>query len=93
VWNCRTRRSSIFTHGLFSNVVTIYGAVAEVCIMCGVIYIPIFQSVDAFQTRDLRGVFWLPQFTYAGYIFAYNEAVKWAVRNRPGSWVATYLAW
>jgi hypothetical protein len=93
IWNCRTRSASIFTHGLFSNVVTVYGGVCEIAIACAVIYIPAFQREDAFQTADLSGVFWLPHFIYAGYIFGYNEAVKWAVRNRPGGWVATHLAW
>ncbi len=93
IWNCRTRSASIFKHGLFSNVVTVYGAVAEIAIMCCVIYIPVFQTVTAFQTVDLHGVFWLPQFVYAGFIFSYNESVKWAVRNKPNSWVARNLGW
>jgi hypothetical protein len=93
IWNCRTRSASIFTHGLFSNVVTVYGGVCEIAIACAVIYVPAFQREDAFQTADLGGVFWLPHFIYAGYIFGYNEAVKWAVRNRPGGWVATHLGW
>ena len=93
VWNCRTRSVSIFTHGIFSNAVTVYGVVAEVAIACAVIYIPAFQSTDAFQTRSLHGTFWLPHFIYAGYIFGYNEAVKWFIRNRPHGKVAQLLAW
>jgi sodium/potassium-transporting ATPase subunit alpha len=93
IWNCRTRSTSIFTHGLFTNVVTIYGAVAAVAIMCAVIYIPVFHSINAFQTRNLGGMFWLPQFIYMGYIFGYNEFVKYFVRNRPGGWVAENLGW
>ena len=93
IWNCRTRSTSVFAHGLFSNVVTIYGCVTEVAIMCAVIYVPIFQRPSAFQSWDLRGYFWLPQFIYGAYIFAFNEGVKWAQRNAPHGWVATHLAW
>ena len=93
IWNCRTRTVSIFTHGLFSNVVTVYGFFIEIAIAAAVIYVPAFQTVDAFQTADLSGVFWTPHFIYAGYIFAYNEAVKYFVRTRPQSWVARYLGW
>lgn len=28
-----------------------------------------------------------------GYIFAFNEGMKWCVRNRPDSFVARYLSW
>jgi sodium/potassium-transporting ATPase subunit alpha len=93
IWNCRTRTASIFSHGLFSNVVMLYGGVTEIAIMCAVIYVPVFQRMDAFQTRDLLGVYWLPQFAYAGFIFAYNEGVKWAVRAMPRGWVARHLSW
>ena len=73
--------------------VTIYGGVAEICIMCAVIYIPVFQRPSAFQTADLGGIFWTPHFIYAVFIFSYNESVKFCVRNYPLGWVARYLAW
>lgn len=93
IWNCRTRTTSIFTHGIFSNVVTVYGAAAEMAIMCAVIYIPAFQQPSAFQTYPLHGVFWLPQFIYLGWIFGYNEAVKYAIRKNPQGQVARWLGW
>jgi sodium/potassium-transporting ATPase subunit alpha len=93
IWNCRTRVASCFTHGLFSNVVTLYGGVTEIAIACAVIYVPVLQRSNAFQTRDLHGEFWLPQLAFALYIFAYNEGVKWCVRHRPAGWVATRLSW
>ena len=93
IWNCRTRSASIYSHGLLSNVVTIYGGATEIAIACAVIYIPAFQKPDAFQTADLRGYFWLPHFVYMFYIFGYNETVKWFARNRPQSFVARNMAW
>lgn len=93
IWACRTRIVSLFQQGVFSNVVTIYGAVTAVGIMVGVIYIPAFHIADAFQTMQLRGWFWLPHFAYGIYILSYNEFVKWFVRNRPHSFVAQYMGW
>lgn len=93
IWNCRTRTVSLFTHGVFSNIVTVYGWVLEIAIAAAVIYVPVFQTQDAFQTANLPGIFWTPHLIYAVYIFAYNETVKWFVRARPTSWVARYLGW
>jgi magnesium-transporting ATPase (P-type) len=84
---------SIFKHGLFTNVVAIYGALASIFIACLVIYVPVFHRSDAFQTGSLKPLFWTPHFVFAVYIFALNEGIKWAARNRPDSWVARYLAW
>lgn len=61
IWNCRTRTVSIVSHGLFTNVVTIYGVIAEVAIAVGVVYIPAFhssQNTDSFQTAFLPGIYW-----------------------------------
>ncbi len=93
IWNCRARSVSILTQGLLSNIVCIYAVVAELAIMAAVIYIPIFQKPDAFQTRQLNGFYWLPHFVYCGYIFTYNEGVKYCVRNHPQGWVARFLGW
>lgn len=76
IWNCRTRTTSIFKQGLFTNVVTMYGVGCEVAIMAAVIYIPAFQNASAFQTYPLHGIYWLPHLIYLGWIFSYNETVK-----------------
>ena len=62
-------------------------------VAAGVIYIPAFQRPSAFQTADLGGIFWTPHFIYAGFIFGYNEAVKYCVRNYTQGWVAVNLGW
>jgi hypothetical protein len=53
----------------------------------------VFHRPQAFRTAALSPLFWAPHFAFGVYIFAYNESVKWAVRNRPRSWVARHLAW
>ena len=93
IWNCRTRVVSIFTHGITGNIVTIYGAVAEIAIACAVVYIPAFNQANAFQTLPVHGIFWLPHFIFMAFIFSYNETVKWYVRNQPQSRVARWLGW
>ena len=80
-------------HGLFANVVAVYGAIAEVAIAALVVYLPAFHRGTAFQTAALRPLLWTPHFAFAVYIFVYNEGVKRAIRRRPDSWVATHLGW
>jgi magnesium-transporting ATPase (P-type) len=93
IWNARTRVESIFTHGLFANVVSIYGALAAVFIACLVVYVPVFHRPTAFETGSLGALFWTPHLAFGVYIFALNEWLKWTARNRPESWVARRLAW
>ena len=93
IWNCRTRVESIFRHGLFSNVVTVYGALSAIFVACFVVYLPPFHRPNAFQTTALSALLWVPHFVFGAYIFTYNEAVKWAVRHRPRSWAARRLGW
>jgi magnesium-transporting ATPase (P-type) len=93
IWCCRTRTESIFSHGLFANLATLYGCVAELAIACFVVYLPAFHNPQAFQTAALKPLLWAPQFAFGAFIFAYNEAVKACVRRRPHGWVARYLQW
>ena len=58
IHNTRTRATSIFSHGLFSNIVTLYGCAAEIAIAAAVVYIPVFQQAAAFQTFPVQGIFW-----------------------------------
>ena len=83
----------MFTHGLLSNVVTIYGCLTEIGIVVAVIYIPAFHAVDSFQTQSLHGVFWLPHLIYGVYITAYNELIKYLIRKDPNGKVAQYFSW
>ena len=84
---------SIFSHGLFANVVAVYGAIAEIAIAAFIIYLPAFHRPTAFQTATLRPLLWTPHFAFGLYIFVYNEGVKWCIRNRPNSWIGTHLGW
>lgn len=40
VWAARTRKESIFVHGLFRNKVTLVGVVVEIALLCLYIYTP-----------------------------------------------------
>lgn len=93
VWNCRTRVDSVFTRGIFSNVVTSYGAALAVLIAVVIVYVPELHHEDAFATTDPRPEIWLPHLAYAGFTFGYNECVKWCARRRPASWIARNLSW
>lgn len=47
---------------------------------------------DAFNTRPVPAQYVAPAIGFAGLIFAYDEARKWAVRRYPKSWIAK-IAW
>jgi sodium/potassium-transporting ATPase subunit alpha len=93
LWNVRTRAASAFTHGVRSNKVAIYGTAFAILYMVGVIYIPAFHVHDAFQTAFLHGYFWLPQLASCLFLFAYNETVKYFIRNAPRGFVAKNFGW
>jgi len=81
IFTCRTRRTSIFKAGLFSNEITIYGCVTSLTIMVCAIYVSELQSPDLFGSSAPLAQSWLPTFIYAVWIFAISELIKYNARN------------
>ncbi len=54
IWLCKTRRSSIFTHGLFRNPVTLIGTVISIFVILVIVYVP--QLHSTFWTNNLHGI-------------------------------------
>jgi sodium/potassium-transporting ATPase subunit alpha len=46
IWTCRTVKTSIFVHGLFTNMVTNFGVFIALCLGLIVVYMPGVQTVS-----------------------------------------------
>jgi len=42
IWMCKTRRVSVFTHGITHNLIMIYGAAIQLAILALIVYVPFF---------------------------------------------------
>jgi sodium/potassium-transporting ATPase subunit alpha len=91
VWVCKTRVVSVFTHGLFGNLITIWGGVFALFIAAFFVYIPGVQAI--FFTGTLDGALWTCSIAYGAYILLYTEGAKWQLRKNPEGFVAKWLAW
>ncbi|GAB9476274.1 putative hydrolase [Globisporangium polare] len=94
VWMCKTRRISIFRHGIFNNIVMVYGTLLSVTLAVILVYVP--------SVNDVMGA---EPATYAPWLFAlgtgaitwlYREGTKYIARrdfdDKPG-FVSKYLLW
>ena len=91
VWACKTRHTSIFSHGLFDNPVTLFGVCIELLIMVVVVFVPGLQSI--MFTAPLPGAVWACHLLFLAYLLAMTEWVKATTRREPAGWVARSLAY
>lgn len=93
---CKTRVLSLFQQGMRNWVLNI-GLVEEVLLCAALCYIPFIQ--EAFGTRPLRFVHWLPGLPFTLFIFVYDEIRKFFIRlgdrtgNRLGVWFREFTYW
>jgi sodium/potassium-transporting ATPase subunit alpha len=84
---CKTRVSSLFTHGM-TNMVFNLGLLQETTLIAALVYAPFLQS--AFATKDIAGEDWGIAIPFAVLIVLYDETRKWWVRNNPNHWFKQY---
>ncbi|TMW69051.1 hypothetical protein Poli38472_001207 [Pythium oligandrum] len=83
VWMCKTRRSSLFKHSIFSNTTMIYGVIIELSLLVILVYVPGIQGFMGSAAVDY--VPWLIGFGTGMLTWIYSESVKYAVRHQsPG---------
>ncbi|RLN95433.1 hypothetical protein BBJ28_00023338 [Nothophytophthora sp. Chile5] len=83
IWMCKTRRTSVTKHSVFTNSVTIYGAVIELLIVVIVVYVPGVQSV--FGTAAADYVPWVIGCGTGILTCLYSETIKMVARRQtPG---------
>jgi P-type Ca2+ transporter type 2C len=80
VFACRTERESVFRVGLFSNSRILYGIVAEVGLLIGLIVVPPLQR--AFNTAALSFSEWSVLLAPPPLMLALEEGRKWVVRRK-----------
>ncbi|KAJ0392625.1 hypothetical protein ATCC90586_010877 [Pythium insidiosum] len=79
VWMCKTRRVSIFRHGISSNHTMIYGAIVAIALLVIFVYVPGLQSIMG--AADVDYVPWLIALGAGLVIWTYSESLKAAARR------------
>jgi len=79
IWHCKTRAQSLFTHGIFENVVMLYGVSLEVAIIVIIMFIPACETF--FSVNIFPGKFWPMILFGSGVITIISETRKWIYRR------------
>ncbi|KAF1326577.1 putative hydrolase, partial [Globisporangium splendens] len=82
VWMCKTRRVSLFKHGVFTNAVMIYGALLSLSIAVILVYVPSLQGVMGSASVDY--VPWLIALCTGSITWIYRESTKYVTRRDEG---------
>lgn len=78
----RTERASVFSIGLLSNRLLLYGIAAEVIALVLLTTVPFLQPI--FNTTTLRPIDWLFLLIWPPFLFLAEEGRKYIVRRRGG---------
>jgi magnesium-transporting ATPase (P-type) len=76
---CRTRRTSVFTIGLFSNRFLVIGILIELILVNILIYVPALREI--FELAPLPVHFWVFLFTYPPVMYFAEEGRKAFMRR------------
>jgi magnesium-transporting ATPase (P-type) len=91
IWVCKTRQVSIFEHGFFSNLATVWGVSISIPVMVLIVYAPFLQGI--FSTANMVGIGWVPQLGFLLLFVPYTEYSKYLARKDPDGWWATHMQW
>jgi magnesium-transporting ATPase (P-type) len=91
IWVCKTRQVSIFKHGIFRNLVTVWGVCISIPVMVIIVYMPFLQGI--FSTANMVGIGWVAQLGFLLVFVPYTEYTKALARRDPDGWVAQHLCW
>eukprot|EP00698_Gefionella_okellyi_P017925 TRINITY_DN5321_c0_g1_i14.p1 TRINITY_DN5321_c0_g1~~TRINITY_DN5321_c0_g1_i14.p1 ORF type:complete len:1000 (-),score=268.16 TRINITY_DN5321_c0_g1_i14:578-3577(-) len=90
IWVCRTRRASLFTHGMH-NIVTIFGVLLSIALCLLIVYVPGVQGFFGSATVGWRP--WIIALICGIVLISYSELRKWYARNYPESRLAGWLVY
>jgi len=79
IWHCKTRAQSLFSHGMFENVMMLYGVSLEVAIIVIIMFIPACETF--FSVNIFPGKFWPLILFGPGLIGIISETRKWIFRR------------
>lgn len=80
VFACRTERESVFTVGLFSNKLVLWGIASELAIIALLIYTPFLQRIFGLAPLGIKE--WAFLFAFTPVILLAEEGRKWIIRTR-----------
>eukprot|EP00048_Salpingoeca_helianthica_P021743 m.14196 g.14196 ORF g.14196 m.14196 type:complete len:1391 (-) comp6355_c0_seq1:24-4196(-) len=91
IFMCKTRRLSLYTHGIWNNAVMIYGVGLEVALILIFIFIPKLNSLLVGLPFPSR--FWPMFLAPWAALVVYNEGRKYLGRRDPNGFFAKYINW
>lgn len=83
--SCKTRLSSIFTHGLRNRAHT-YAVIWNILFILFIVYVPFINSIV--NSAPLSPRHFLPAFPFALLFFWMEELRKWVIRRNPRGFIA-----
>ncbi|TYZ65115.1 hypothetical protein PybrP1_005692, partial [[Pythium] brassicae (nom. inval.)] len=94
IWMCKTRRASIFRHGVFNNIVMVYGTLVSVLLAIILVYVP--NVNDVMGALPAEYLPWIIVLCSGSATWLYREGTKYVARcdedGKPG-FVSKYLLW
>lgn len=89
---CKTRRASIWRHGLTSNTITIFGLCLEFCLVIIFVYVPGVQDIMGASAVSFEP--WVIALAVGVALWVYGETNKKKCRdNKHTKWQRRLLAW
>mmetsp|Transcript_18105 Transcript_18105/g.45586 ORF Transcript_18105/g.45586 Transcript_18105/m.45586 type:complete len:1179 (-) Transcript_18105:1049-4585(-) len=79
----KTRKLSIFQHGIRNNRFLLVAVVFECCLVVLLVYVPFLNVV--FNTQPLYGAHWVLGIPWILFLFCYDELRKLLIRRYPGT--------
>jgi sodium/potassium-transporting ATPase subunit alpha len=92
LYQCRTTRMSIFTHGLFRNSISNIGAVLAIVLGCFVVYCPGIRDIVSAAYPVSLEIFYA-SLLVSGAMWINGEGRKYILRTYPEHPVSKILAW